>query len=159
MEPATSWRSPVTMGSEKEQATHERPTFLHPDLHTEWDLAVQAPHNLLLVGTPSTTTELLGALKPHLRAPLHEHTSPTGGSVPQPPDGTLVLLEVARLDAAQQTELLQWLDRTSERLDVQVVSTTSEPLFPLVQAGTFHEDLYYKLNVVLMDLNGAGQRS
>ena len=56
-------------------------------------------------------------------------------------------------------QLLQWLDQINERLHVQVVSTTSEPLFPLVQTGAFLADLYYKLNVVLMDLNGVGQRS
>ena len=56
MEPATRWRSPLTMGSVKEQATRERPIFLPADLHTEWDLVVRAPHNLLLVGTPSPPT-------------------------------------------------------------------------------------------------------
>jgi len=51
------------------------------------------------------------------------------------------------------------LDQMSECLDVQVVSTTSEPLFPLVQTGAFHPDLYYKLNVVLMDLLSVGEGS
>ena len=71
----------------------------------------------------------------------------------------MVLSEVARLDATQQTTLLQWLDQISERLDVQVVSTTSEPLFPLSSDRRFHPDLLHKLNVVLMDLLSAGERS
>ena len=56
---------------------------LPADLHTEWDLIVRAPHNLLVVAPPSATSEMLVALKPHLRAPLHEYM-PTDGSVPQP---------------------------------------------------------------------------
>jgi transcriptional regulator of acetoin/glycerol metabolism len=61
------------------------------------------------------------------------------------------------LDAKQQIHLLHWLDLINERLQVQVVSTTSEPLFPLVQTGAFLADLYYKLNIVLIDLMGAGR--
>jgi len=159
MDPATRRRSPLTMGSVNEEAASAPPVFLPIDLHTEWDLLVRAPHNLLLMGTSSATDEMLGALKPHLRVPLHEYTPPAGGSVPQPSEGTLVLSEVAKLDATQQTTLLQWLDQMSECLDVQVVSTTSEPLFPLVQTGAFHPDLYYKLNVVLMDLLSVGEGS
>jgi transcriptional regulator of aromatic amino acid metabolism len=136
----------------------ERPRFLPTDLHTEWDLVVRGPHNLLLVAAPSATSEMLVALKSYLRAPLHEYT-PNGGPVPQPPEGTLVLFEVARLNKTQQTQLLHWLDQINERLQVQVVSTSSEPLFPLVQSGAFLADLYYKLNVVLIDLIDVPGRS
>jgi DNA-binding NtrC family response regulator len=54
--------------------------------------------------------------------------------------------------------MLQWLDQVNEELQVQVVSTTAEAIFVLVQAGGFLADLYYKLNVVLLDLTGAGGR-
>jgi hypothetical protein len=160
MDAATRWSPPQRTSSvkEKEKAGCERPSFLPADFHTEWDLIVHAPHNLLLVATPSATSEMLVALKPHLRAPLHEYT-PAGGPVPQPGEGTLVLLEVARLNEAQQRRLLEWLDQINERLQVQVVSTTAEPLFPLVQTGAFLADLYYKLNVVLIDLIDPGERS
>lgn len=158
MDAATRWSPPQTASSMTEKAGRERPSFLPADLHTEWDLVVRAPHNLLVVATPPASSEMLVALKSHLRAPLHEYT-PTGGPMPQPHEGTLVLLEVARLNEKQQRQLLQWLDQINERLQVQVVSTTSEPLFPLVQTGAFLADLYYKLNVVLIDLMGNGQHS
>jgi transcriptional regulator of acetoin/glycerol metabolism len=36
--------------------------------------------------------------------------------------------------------------------DVQVVSTSSTPLFPRVERGEFLNRLYYQLNVVYLDL-------
>lgn len=136
-------------------AARQRPNFLPLALHTEWDLVIQAHHNLLLVGALSATDEMLAAMKRHLREPLLEYRPMPGALVPEPPEGTLILVEVARLDAKQQTQLLQWLDQSDERLRVQVVSTSSEPLFPLVQTGAFLANLYYKLNIVLINLRGA----
>lgn len=159
MQPAARWRPQLTMGSAEEMAATQRPIVLPRDLHTEWDLVIRAQHNLLLVGTPPDIHEMLVAMKPHLREPLQEHRPATGAAMPQPPEGTLILLEVARLDAEQQTQLLQWLDQFNERLPVRVVSTTSEPLFPLVQTGAFLADLYYKLNIVLIDLVSPGERT
>lgn len=148
----------LPVGPVEDEAACQPPIFLPVDLHTEWNLVVRTHHNLMLVGTSSATTELLAAMTPHLRGPLHEFTLPADGSVPQPLEGTLILSEVARLDATQQEQLLQWLDQVNEQLQVQIVSTTTEAIFLLVQAGAFLADLYYKLNVVLLDLTGAGER-
>jgi hypothetical protein len=152
MEAATRWRPQLTIGSGKVTADHQRPIFLPFDLHTEWDLVIRARSNLLLAGSLSATDAMLVALKPHLRAPLLQCKPETGVPVPQPREGTLVLLEVDRLDLKQQAQLVKWLDRFDERWRVQVVSTTSEPLFSLVETGAFLASLYYRLNVVRMDL-------
>ena len=130
MEPATRWRPQLTMGSGKVTAVRRRPIFLPFDLHTEWDLVIRARSNLLLAGSFSATDAMLVALKPHLRAPLRKYKPKAGLPMPQPREGTLVLLEVDRLDEKQQAQLVRWLDRFHERGRVQVVSTTSEPLFP-----------------------------
>lgn len=61
-----------------------------------------------------------------------------------------MLEHVAAHQRAQQHALLQWLDDTAGR--VQVVSTTTQPLFPLVQRDVFRADLYYRLNTVFLDL-------
>ena len=99
---------------------------------------------------------MLVALRPHLLMPLRQCKPRVGVAVPQPREGTLVLHDVGRLDGRQQAQLLQWLDRFDERQRVQVVSTTSEALFSLVEAGTFLAKLYYRLNVVRMDVTPLG---
>jgi transcriptional regulator of acetoin/glycerol metabolism len=52
----------------------------------------------------------------------------------------------------EQAALLEWLD--GERK--QVVSTTVDPLFPLIARGLFDEALYYRLNVMLMRIDSTG---
>ena len=151
MQPTTRWRSQPTMRKEKEKP--QRPTFLPLALRAEWDLATTTRHNLLLVGSSSATEALLDALKPHLREPLRHCNPRTGVSVPEATEGTLVLSEVAGLDMKQQAQLFRRLDQFEQR--VRVVATTSEPLFPLVQAGAFLADLYYRLNIVLFDLTSS----
>jgi hypothetical protein len=50
------------------------------------------------------------------------------------------------LDREEQGALLKWLETDRK----QVVSTTTEPLFPLIADGRFNEALYYRLNILLM---------
>jgi len=71
--------------------------------------------------------------------------------------GTLFLDEIGEIDASTQVKLLRFLEsRTFERLgsvkpitvDVRMVAATNRDLEAMVRAGTFREDLYYRLNVV-----------
>ena len=50
---------------------------------------------------------------------------------------------------ADQQRLLQWLEEAPQR--PQIISTSSRALYPLVGAGRFSEDLYYRLNSVYLD--------
>jgi len=159
MEPATRWRPQFTMDSGKVTAVRQRPIFLPIDLDAEWDLAIGARSNLLLAGSSSATDAMIVALEPHLIKPLRLYTPTTGVPVPEPSEGTLVLRAVDRLDAKQQAQLIRWLDRFDERGRVQVVSTTSELLFSRVETGAFLVNLYYRLNVVRMDLITSGEYS
>jgi len=136
-----------------EAAARQRPAFLPADLRAEWDAICQGQHNFLLVGTASATKEILVAMTPNLREPLQQYSPKADRPVPQPVDGTLILLDVDRLDGKQQKQLLRWLEQFEQRAHVQVISTTSRPLFSLVKTGSFLVELYYKLNVVRMDLS------
>jgi len=75
--------------------------------------------------------------------------------------GTLFLDEIGELSPAVQVRLLRVLqERTyeplganrSETADVRVITATNRDLGELLRAGAFREDLYYRINVVRVEL-------
>jgi len=151
MQPVTRWRPQPTMGLGEEAAAPQRSTLLPVNIPaTEWQLIVTARPSLLLVGDQSATDAALHALEPYFRQPLWRCQAETGLTLPEHPVGTMVLREVTALDPEQQTRLFDWLSPAGER--VQIVSTTARPIASLVELGTFFADLYYRLNVVRLDL-------
>ena len=79
------------------------------------------------------------------------------GRFEQAQGGTLFLDEIGEIDAALQVKLLRFLgERTFERVgsnktltaDVRLVAATNKNLEELVKAGTFREDLFFRLRVV-----------
>ena len=83
------------------------------------------------------------------------------GRFEQADGGTLFLDEVSEIPLSVQVKLLRFLqERQLERvggndtlqLDVRVVAATNKDLKALVENGKFREDLYYRLNVIQLDL-------
>ncbi len=81
--------------------------------------------------------------------------------------GTVLLDEVSALPMPAQLRLLQLLqDSASDTpansesitLNVRIISTTSQDLQALMSSGQFRDDLYYRLNVVHIDLPPLGRR-
>lgn len=71
--------------------------------------------------------------------------------------GTLFLDEISELDTALQAKLLQLLQdgkfsrigaRDEKRVEVRVICATNRQLEPAIEAGTFRQDLFYRINVV-----------
>jgi transcriptional regulator of acetoin/glycerol metabolism len=54
------------------------------------------------------------------------------------------------MTAEQQENLVALICRVAA--NIQIVSTSKSPLFPLVERGAFLDRLYYQLNVVYLDL-------
>jgi sigma-54-interacting transcriptional regulator len=90
-------------------------------------------------------------------APAHVCQLPGSLELPTGHRGTIILADVSGLSLWQQINLQQWLD--DGRGDTQIVSVTSEPLWPLVEQGRFLEGLYYRLNVVTVEAKRSQRRS
>jgi DNA-binding NtrC family response regulator len=83
------------------------------------------------------------------------------GRFEQANGGTLFLDEVGEISPSTQVKLLRVLqERTFERVggnepitvDVRLVAATNRDLVADVQAGRFREDLYYRLNVIHLEM-------
>jgi two-component system, NtrC family, response regulator AtoC len=79
------------------------------------------------------------------------------GRFEQAQGGTLFLDEIGEIDASTQIKLLRFLgERTFERVgsnktltaDVRLIAATNKNLGELVKAGTFREDLFFRLRVM-----------
>jgi hypothetical protein len=134
----------------------EPPAFVPPHLHAEWTAISYGRRNFLLAGAPSAVDAMLASMLPHLFEPIRLFAPDTEGSVPLPTEGTLILMEIGLLNGNQQSELVAWLDQLDRRDPVQIVSTTTGQILPLVESGKFRAELYYRLNVIRIDLSGAG---
>ena len=120
-------------------------TSLRPD---DWQLLVSARPNTLLEGPHETTDAIVGEAMEWLAEPYATWCGAPPARCDCP--ATLVVRSVSALDQDQQQALLAWLDAPGNRM--QVISTTTDPLYPLVSRGAFLANLYYRLNVLLLDV-------
>ena len=83
------------------------------------------------------------------------------GAAAQANGGTLFLDEIAEMDIDLQAKLLRFIQTQSfqkvggsklEKVDVRFVCATNKNALEQVEKGQFREDLYYRLNVINIDL-------
>ncbi len=87
--------------------------------------------------------------------------APKPGRVELAHRGTLFLDEIAELDPVLQAKLLQLLQdgqfcrigaQEDKRVEVRIICATNRQLEDEIQAGNFRQDLFYRINVVSIQL-------
>jgi two-component system response regulator HydG len=153
------------------QAARSRATVLiHGETGTGKELIAAAIHqNSKRAAGPFVRLNCAALADSVLESELfgHEKGAFTGavvrrkGRFEQAHGGTLFLDEVSEIPPAVQVKLLRFLqERELERVggdetfavDVRVVAATNRNLKALVDDGAFREDLFYRLNVVRLDV-------
>ena len=123
----------------------------------EWRSICASRHNVLLEGPQACTEAVLHLLKPYLDKPVTLKRSGAPLELHTAKRGALVMHDIGAFSGLEQDRMLGWLDDPQSR--AQVVCTTTEPLFPLVARGLFDETLYYRLNVILLQLTRSPDRT
>ncbi|MFM2372699.1 MAG: hypothetical protein RIS85_2421, partial [Pseudomonadota bacterium] len=134
------------------------------------ELVAEAIHQLgnrragpfIAVNTAAIPAELIESeLFGHEKGAFTGAVARTMGKFEQASGGTLFLDEIGDMPMQAQTRLLRALQsgrirrvggREEITLDCRIVAATNRDLLPMIAAGTFREDLYYRLAVVPIEL-------
>jgi len=133
----------------------------------DWSARAQGPFvaiNCAAIPDNLLESELFG----HEKGAFTGAVKTTVGKVEQAGGGTLFLDEIGDLGLPLQAKLLRFLqERVIERIggrrpigvDVRLVSATNQVLSEAIEAGTFREDLYYRLSEFSVDLPPLRERA
>jgi len=137
--------------------------------HTIHHLSGRPAAKLVIVNCAALSPQLLESeLFGHEKGAFTGAAQRRVGRFEQADGGTLFLDEIGEIDAATQVKLLRALsERTIERvgsntpvkIDVRLITATNKHLRDLVDAGTFREDLFFRLNVVKIAMPPLRERS
>jgi two-component system, NtrC family, nitrogen regulation response regulator GlnG len=126
------------------------------------DHSPRADRPFIALNTAAIPAELLESeLFGHEKGAFTGAATQRSGRFEQADGGTLFLDEIGDMSPALQTRLLRVLaegdfyrvgGQTSIRADVRVIAATHQHLYERVQRGLFREDLYYRLNVIRIEL-------
>jgi DNA-binding NtrC family response regulator len=119
--------------------------------------------NVAAIPNTLVESELFG----HVKGAFTDAVGERIGRFEAADDGTLFIDEIADLELPSQAKLLRVLEthvinrvgcNKDIPVDVRVIAATSRQLERMVAAGEFREDLYYRLNVVRIQLPALCQR-
>jgi two-component system response regulator GlrR len=157
-------------------AVSETSVLIHGDSGTGKELLAQAIHrasarrdyafipvNCGAIPEPLLESELFGHSKGAFTGATHNHE----GLFQAAHHGTLFLDEIGDMPLALQVKLLRVLQEKEVRplgstkslpVDVRIVSATHRDLEHEMSEGNFREDLYYRLNVVTLEIPSLSER-
>jgi hypothetical protein len=116
-----------------------------------WGMVVANRIPVLLTGTDVLVGAFLDELEPLLPAPLTYINCGSAFSLDGlATDGTVVLRHLDWCGLTAQRQLLECPHLRT--LGTQVIGTSSRSLFPLIATGVFLDMLYYRLNIVHVEL-------
>ncbi|RFA31351.1 two-component system response regulator GlrR [Alkalilimnicola ehrlichii] len=157
-------------------AASEASVFIHGESGTGKELLAKAVHNASpRVGQPFVAVNCGAIPESLLESELFGHrkgaftgaTKDYEGLVKSADGGTLFLDEIGDMPLSLQVKLLRVLQERQVRpvgdtrpvpVDVRIISATHRDLEEEMNAGRFREDLYYRLNVVSLELPSLAER-
>ncbi len=160
----------------KKLARSQAPVFLSGASGTGKEVVARLIHDLSPRREGSFVPVNCGAIPSELMESEffgHKKGSFTGatadkiGLFQQANGGTLFLDEVADLPLAMQVKLLRAIQEKTVRaigdtketpVDIRILSATHKDLNKLVQAGLFRQDLFYRINVIMVKLPTLNER-
>lgn len=157
-------------------ARSQAPIFIHGESGTGKELAARQIHlqssradqpfvpvNCGAIPSELMESELFG----HKKGSFTGATEDKQGLFLAANNGTLFLDEIAELPLHMQVKLLRALQEKSIKpvgaqqetgIDVRILSASHQDLNALVDAGKFRQDLYYRINVIELDIPSLRQR-
>jgi two-component system, NtrC family, response regulator AlgB len=140
-------------------------TVLARAIHT-WSRRAEKPFGI--ISCPSLTQELLESeLFGHVKGSFTGAVKDNPGRIAACEGGTLFLDEIGDLPLSIQPKLLRFIqdreyervgDQQTRRADVRIITATNTDLDKAVKEGRFREDLYYRLNVIQIDIPPLSER-
>jgi NtrC-family two-component system response regulator AlgB len=140
-------------------------TVLARAIHS-WSSRADRPFNI--VSCPSIPSELLESeLFGHVKGAFTGAVRDNPGRIAASDGGTLLLDEVADLPLPLQPKLLRFIqdreyehvgDAVPRKADVRLIAATNAKLEDAVKAGRFREDLYFRLNVISIEITPLRER-
>ncbi len=151
VERVASVRVPVLIRGESGSGKEVLANYLHAN--SSWCDKPMVKVNCAAIPGSLLESELFGYEKGSFTG---AYTS-RAGKFEQANGGTIVLDEIADIDSNLQAKLLQVLqdgrfsrigDLEERRVDVRIICITNREIESEIQKGAFREDLYYRINVV-----------
>ncbi|HUK13669.1 MAG TPA: sigma-54 dependent transcriptional regulator [Thermoanaerobaculaceae bacterium] len=167
------WRSPVmerVFELVRRAAPSRSNVLLTGESGTGKELVARATHQLsaradgafVVVNTGSVPTDLLeSTLFGHVRGAFTGAVATRRGLFEVADGGTIFLDEIGTITPPTQAKLLRVIQERefipvgseqTVRVDVRIIAATNADLPRMVSEGTFREDLYYRLNVITIEL-------